>query len=120
MATLGQFWLADQRIGDGITFAFDTIERFAADPPPSWHRAVAASTILTNARNVDPDQAILRAALHLAREADDTSSVVRLEVRAALDRMIVDSPTDDTLVRFRRPPRTRHVRRRREHGTQLG
>ena len=101
VAALGGCWLHGQRMVDAVSYGLDTIERFAADPPPSWYRAVAnAAAPLGNAEVFDRLEPFMTSATHIAREQGDEAALVRLEGVALWGRMATKGLTDEILEAF--------------------
>ena len=101
VAELGVFWLYGQRIADGVNYGLDTIERFAADPPSSWYRAVAgAASVVDNAALYDRLRPFVAAATEIARANDDQTAAARLELATLMKRVLDEGLSDEVLTAF--------------------
>ena len=99
---LGVFWLHGQRIADGVNYGLDTIERFAADPPPSWYRAVAsAAAVVGNAGMHDRLRAVRRRRdRNRPTRRTTQTALARLELATLLKRVLDEGLTDELLAEF--------------------
>jgi predicted ATPase/class 3 adenylate cyclase/DNA-binding CsgD family transcriptional regulator len=97
VAALGRFWLIGARLQDVIAYGLETIERFAGDPPPSWHRAVAGCCApLGNAGEMIAEH--LDRAWELARAEGDELAALRIELSQATQSMGAGAIDDDAAV----------------------
>lgn len=87
VAALGRFWLAGTRLQDALGYGVESIERFAGDPPPSWHRAVASCAAAVGMAGELIDGHLDRA-WELARADGDEPAILKIELAQAMRRLV--------------------------------